>query len=104
MSASDQIRVNDIGTTLRFTIKDGPDVVNISAATTKQLIFTKPNGVVLTKDATFLTDGSDGILYYTAIAGDLDTCGIWQAQAYLVFPSSSYKTSIIKFTVHRNLS
>lgn len=104
MAASDQVRVGDIGTTFQFTIKDGADVVNISSATTKQIFFTKPDGSVLTKSATFLTDGSDGIMYYTAIAGDLDTCGIWQAQGYLVFPGSSYKTSIIKFTVHRNLA
>ena len=100
---SEQIRQNDFGTVFQFTIKDSDVVVNLSSATTKQIIFTKPDGTKLTKTASFLTDGTDGIIYYTTISGDLDTCGVWQSQASLVFASSAYKTDIIKFQVHRNL-
>lgn len=95
-----EIHVGDVGTQFTITILDQDDVaVDLSGYSTKQLIFTKPGGTSLTKTASFATDGTDGIIQYTSIAGDLDEAGIWQIQAIL----NSFHSNIGTFTVHRNL-
>lgn len=102
MSAN-EIHQNDIGTVFRCTIYDNTTLVDISGATTKQLIFKKPSGDKLTKSASFYTDGTDGILTYTTVSGDLDEIGTWKLQGYVVLASGSWKSDIHTFTVHRNL-
>lgn len=101
--AADEIRVGDVGTVFSLTISDGSAAVDISSATTKQILFQKPDGTKLTKDANFATDGSDGIITYAAIAGDLDSAGYWQIQAYIVMPAGTWKSDINRFLVHSNL-
>jgi len=102
MSAN-EIHQNDIGTQFKCTIKDDTTAVDVSSATTLQIIFTKPNGSQLTKDASFYTDGTDGIIYYNSVSGDLDTVGTWKLQGYVVLSSGSWKSDIKRFKVHRNL-
>jgi type IV secretory pathway VirB6-like protein len=102
MSAN-EIHQNDIGTIFKATIKDDTTVVDISSATTKQLIFTKPDGTKLEKDASFFTDGTDGILTYTTVSGDLSVVGTWKVQGYVILTSGTWKTDIKKMKVHRNL-
>ena len=100
-----EIHKDDIGTRFLITIKDEDDAVkNISTYTTKQLIFKKPSGTLLTKTASFLTDGTDGVIYYTSISGDLDEIGVWKLQAYLHDGSSNYrKSNVGSFRVFENL-
>jgi len=102
MSAN-EIHEGDIGTLFKATFKDGTTVVDISTATTKQLIFKKPSGSELEKDASFYTDGTDGILTYTTVSGDLDEIGTWKVQGYVVLVSGSWKSDIHTFKVYRNL-
>ena len=101
-----EVHKNDIGLTFKVTIKDEDDAVkNISSYSTKQLIFKKPDGTILTKTASFLTDGTDGVIYYTTVSGDLDTVGIWRIQAYINDGSSNYrKSNVGTFNVFDNLS
>jgi hypothetical protein len=101
-----EIHKNDIGTMFKVTIrKEDDSIKDLSSYTTKQLIFKKPSGTILTKTATFLTDGTDGIIYYTSISGDLDEIGAWKLQAYLHDGSSNYrKSNIGAFRVFENLS
>jgi len=107
-----QIFVGDIGTIFEATIKDQAGaVVDISTATTKQILFKKPTGVVLTKTASFTTTGSDGKIRYTTIAGDLDVSGVWsttnpgwQWEAYVVMPSGSWHSDICQFSVYPFIS
>ena len=101
--AADEIHVDDVGTLFKATIADCPDSLDISGASTKQLKFKKPGGTVITRAGTFFTDGSDGILTYTSIAGDIDECGRWELQAFLVLGGSSYHSDVAKFRVFRNL-
>lgn len=100
---ADEIRMEDIGTKFKITVKDGSSVVDISGATTKQLIFKKPGGTKLTKTAVFFTDGTDGIITYDTLSGDLDEDGMWKVQGYVVLSSGTYHTDIHRFKVHRNL-
>ena len=101
--AINEIHQNDIGTNFTVTMKDGSAVVDISSATTKNIIFTKPGGTNVTKTMSFVTDGSNGQLVYSIESGVLDTVGQWQYQIYLVFSSGSFYSDIGEFIVHRNL-
>lgn len=102
--AQNEIHVNDIGTIFRGTIKDASTTMDVSGATTKQIIFRKPNATTVTQTAAFYTDGSDGIIQYTTVSGDLDTAGIWRIQAYIVTPSGNWKTDVQQFEVYPNIA
>ena len=102
--AANEIRVGDIGTQFKVTIKDGTSVVDISSATsTKQIILKKPDGTKLTNTATFFLDGTDGIMYYSTVDGDLDVPGVWKLQGKVVITAGTFSTDVYSFKVHRNL-
>lgn len=101
---ANEIHKNDIGTEFRCTIKDDESVVDVSSVTLKQLLFKKPDGTVLTKTASFYTDGTDGIITYASIDGDLDQCGLWELQGYVEFGSTEFHSDIKNFMVHRNIN
>lgn len=94
-----EIHLDDIGTRFTVTIMDDDEVVDLSSYTTKQIILSKPSGEKLTKTATFLTDGTDGVIYYDSISGDLDEVGLWRIQAIL----DTFHSNISTFKVYRNL-
>lgn len=76
------IHKTDAGTIIEFTLTDvNGDPVNISDMTTKQILLKKPSGTVLTETAAFVTDGSDGKIQYTTVAGKIDEAGEWKLQA-----------------------
>lgn len=107
--AAPEIHVADIGTVFRITLLDDVAIVDVSTATTMQIIFTKPATAtipfeVVVKDAVHSTDGTDGIIQYVSILDDLDTAGDWKIQAFVTMPSGSEHSSDIgAFTVYANL-
>lgn len=102
--ASGEIRVEDVGTMFLITLKDGNNVVDLSGATVKQIIFHKPDSSLLTKTATLYTDGTDGKIYYTTLDGDLDQEGLWKIQAYVQFTvAAKFHSDIGTFQVYSNL-
>ena len=104
MTHTSEVHKNDIGTIFRVTIIDENDtIVDVSSASTKRILFKKPNGTLLEKTATFYTNGTDGIIQYITITGDLDTVGVWQLQAYVVLSGNQYRSNITTFKVYRNL-
>lgn len=94
---------NDIGTVFEVIIKDGTAIVDISGATTKQIIFKKANGETVTKTATFKTDGTDGKIQYTTVTNDLDVEGTWEIQAFVILASGEWMSDVSRFVVNRNL-
>tara|TARA_R110002020_G_scaffold123344_1_gene279741 strand:- start:1025 stop:1333 length:309 start_codon:yes stop_codon:yes gene_type:complete len=100
---ANEIHLDDVGTKFLVTIKDGSSAVNISTASTKQILITKPSGTKMTKTATFNSDGSDGKIYYMVIADDLDEVGTYQLQGKVIISDGTFSTDITKFKVHRNL-
>ena len=101
---SEQIHLNDIGTQFKVTVKDEDSVVvDLSSASTLQLIFQKPSGDKLTTTASLINDGTDGLIQYITVSGDIDECGIWQMQARVVIGTKDFKTDIGSFKVYRNL-
>ena len=101
----EEIHKDDIGTEFLLTVKDETGAaVDISAATTTNILFQKPDsGTILTKTATFKTTGVDGKITYSTIVGDLDTVGLWRYQAHIIFSGKDMKSSVNTFHVYDNL-
>jgi hypothetical protein len=102
--AANEIHYGDIGTVFERTIVDGTTPVDVSSASVKQLLFSKPSGMLLTKAAVFTTDGTDGKVRYTTIAGDLDTLGWWHLQVHIEMPGGKWSSDIDAFEVHGNVA
>ena len=100
---ADEIHVGDVGTQLLGTVTDDEVAVDISGATTKVFLFTKPDGTQINRTANFLTTGTDGKLQYTTVANDLDLEGEWKIQGHIAMPSGNWHTKISRFTVLGNL-
>ena len=97
------IQVGAVNLLIQLAIREGYGVLDVSSATTKQLIIKKPNGVKITGDASFQTDGTDGLIYYRTVAGDLDQAGTYNVQAYIEMPSFSGYTTPTSFQVASNI-
>ena len=99
-----EIRVGDVGTTFIFTVKDQNDaIVDISSASNLDMIFRKPDGSAVVKDAVLTGDGTDGKMEYVTVADDLNIPKEWQRQGLVVIGIYTWKTDIIKFMVYDNL-
>lgn len=98
-----EIRVDDIGTIIELVIEDAGVVVDISLATTKQIIFYPPSGPFVTKTAEFSTNGTDGKIRYALVEGDLDEGGVWKVQGRVTLPTGTWRTNIDSFRVYTNL-
>ncbi len=97
-------RIGDVGTVFKLTIKDQAGaIVNISGASTKVVRFRKPDATVVEKAGALYSDGTDGILKYTTIAGDLDKGGSWSIQAKVVLASGTWYSTTAEFVVETNL-
>lgn len=94
------ITLNDLGTSLQITVTEDDVAVDISAATGRAIILKKPDGTTSEKTATLLTDGTDGIVAYSTVTGDIDQLGIWDYRAKITFSATQVYYSIAKqFTV-----
>lgn len=100
---SNQIHQNDIGTRLVVTVLDDGSAVDISTATSLQIILRKPDNTVLTKSAVIYNNGSDGKMAYTTVDGDLDTLGNYKIQGKVEIDGGTYYTSLGSFKVHCNI-
>ena len=99
-----EIHVGDVGTRFELTLEDGDgNAVDISSATTLQLVFRKPDGTVLEVTATLSGAGTDGKLYYDSVDGDIDLAGQWRVQAYVLMTGFEGHSGEKLFTVHKNL-
>lgn len=103
--AADEIHLGDIGLVLKATIQDGDSIVDLSAATTKEIKLKPPKGgATKTFSAAFFTDGTDGIITYTTVdADDLDVLGDWKIQGRVVIAAGDFNSDTAAFEVHKNL-
>ena len=79
--AWEDIHVDDFGWVGKLTLKQDGTAVDISSYTTREFIFRAPDGVAVTKTALFDDDGTDGILKYTILTGEIDEAGDWKVAA-----------------------
>jgi len=102
-----EIHKDDIGTRFLLTVKDGSDFVNISGAAALQVDIRKPSDTIINRSALRLDDGTSasGVMYYDAVAGDLDEACNYklQGRVFLGGGSGTFYTDIHTFKVHCNL-
>ncbi len=99
------IHFGDIGTIFRATLTDSStgSAIDVSSASTKSIIFRKPNDTVETKTASFTTDGTDGKIEYATVSGDLDAIGTWSVQGLVSGATFTNYTAVTTFEVVKNL-
>lgn len=98
------LQYGDIGVLFDVLVTDYFDeVIDLSSATTKEIILKKPSGKTVTKTASFVTDGIDGRISYLTIADDIDEVGVWQIQVHIVMPSSNWRSEVGSFRVKANV-
>lgn len=100
---SREVHVGDVGTIFRATLSDQDTVVDLSTATTLELLFLKPDGTLSTKTAVLSNAGTDGRMQYTAEVGFLDAAGRWKWQPRVEFTADIWSGDILQFTVFPNL-
>lgn len=100
-----ELRKDDIGVQIILVIKnqDG-SVVDLSNADPMDIIFNKPDNVVVTKTASLVNDGTDGKLFYATQSGFADTLGIWECQARVTIGLSVLTTTVAKFKVTKKIA
>lgn len=98
-----EIHVGNI-TQFEITVaKCSGEAEDLSTATTIDFLFQKPDGSVVTKAGSFLTDGADGVVVYRTSITDLDQSGSWKYQVHLIYTDNEQYTDITKFKVISNL-
>lgn len=98
------LHVGNVGSVIQVTVRNEDAVYDISTATTKKFIFIKPTGVSVIKDAAFVNTGTDGLLKYTTLAGDLDVDGTWRIQVYIEISGKKFYSDVTDFVVSPNLA
>jgi hypothetical protein len=107
MSYIEEIRVGDVGTVIRVTVKDvdatgSSSILDVSGDTVK-IILGKPDGSSLERVASFVTDGTDGLVQYVTQAGEIDMQGTWSLQVQVSNLTGSWKSSVGNFKVYSNI-
>ena len=108
MACSEQeVHYNDIGTVFLVTVKDcvsgTSTALDVSTATSLQIVFKSPSGTSSTKTASLNSDGTDGKIYYTSVDGDLNETGTWRMQAVVSIDGGTYRSEVGTFKVYENL-
>jgi len=100
-----KIYLNDVGTRFEVTVKDEGEVVDISGATQKQIIFKKPgpDNSIIIKEGTFTTDGKDGKMEYLTVDGDLNHIGVWFIQTKITLGAGTWSSEMGVFKVWKTL-
>lgn len=98
-----EVHEGDVGVAFAFTATEGTAARDLSGAAVKRFLFQKPDGTVLTVDAGFGSDGTDGTLVYVTRDGDLDQTGTWRYQVYFEDGAEAKHSSVGKFKVFPNL-
>lgn len=101
--AADEIHVGDKGTRITVVFYDGSTVVDVSGASTKEIIFLAPDGDHSHCAATYTTDGTDGSIYYDTVAATFDEDGDWALQGHVVIGDSEWHSDVHRFTVYPNI-
>lgn len=101
------LHIDDIGTGLRFTVKENGSAVDLPARGILEenilLHLQKKDKTVLIRPVEYYVDGHDGRVVYYTEAGDIDQKGKWSGQVYLYSTSGSWHTTKVTLEVDDNL-
>ena len=96
-------QVNDIKLRLILTVVEDGAALNISTCTSKTISLQSPSGVTTSFTASFLTDGSEGKIYYDTVSGDISSAGLWKIQGLVLIGGGTYYTTVESFRVYTNI-
>lgn len=98
------VQRNNVGTVFRVTFTTCAGVaLDISSATTKEIIFKSPDGTRTAKTGSYTNTGTDGKLEYSSEADFLSEAGEWSIQGHVIIGSQNFHTTVGTFTVAKNL-
>lgn len=98
-------QVDDVGIVLlvqMYKQSDGTPL-DISDASSLQIIYSFPDGTRFTKTASLYTDGIDGKLYFTTEEDDLPIAGYYSIQGKVVIGSAIIFSEVEQFSVLDNV-
>tara|TARA_B110000495_G_C22882824_1_gene514861 strand:- start:465 stop:794 length:330 start_codon:yes stop_codon:yes gene_type:complete len=105
--SEEEVHLNDIGTVFLVTVNDcvagTSAALDVSTASTLELVFKSPSGSASTKTASLNTDGTDGKIYYTTVDGDINQIGTWRIQAKIGIGGGTFRSDVGSFKVYENL-
>ena len=97
------LQVADVGVVIELEITDGTDPIDVSAATTIEIIIKRSGSASITKTATFTTTGVDGKIRFTTVATDFAQVGEYGVQAHIVLGAQDWRTTVAALDVAENL-
>jgi len=103
MTCDSFIHMGDVNVGFTLTIQEDCVASDVSSATSKVVRFKSPTGGSVDRIATFVTDGTDGLIYYASTASDFTEAGTWKIQAIITVGSSIYNSSVESFKVMCNI-
>lgn len=77
--------------------------LNVLGASAIVLAFQQPDGTQFNRNATFLTNGIDGSIYYVTTATDILEAGLWYVQAQVTVGGATLTTLWGQFEANANL-
>ena len=99
-----EAHVGDTGTVLRYTIKDGDTVVDLSLATSMTLVIRSKDRSISTITGTLFTDGTDGVVDFVSLVGTWTVSGASTEQVQLVLPSGSWSAAAVSRIIGAKLA
>lgn len=104
MTENEPLRVGAYGFTFGLTLTDADgNPLDVSGATTLQLILERPDSSTVTKTAALETTGLDGRVVYLVAPGDLNQAGEWRRQFKVVTPQMAPSIEPVAFEVLANI-
>jgi hypothetical protein len=97
------VMVGAEGLNIEIQIREGYNPLNISTATTKNIILEKPSGAKIIVSASFTSNGTDGKFYFVTSGSDLDESGIYSVQGFVNLGTFSGYSTTTTFEVKQNL-
>lgn len=82
---------NDRGLPIEVQVLRSGAPMDISSATTREIIIRK-GATVKVFPAAFTGSGTDGLIRYSPVDGDLSPAGRWEIQAHVVGPTFNFHT------------
>ena len=110
MACEGKIYKGDIGTLIKTTVSECQEVLGVPTDVpldlslgTITMRFRKPDFTILTVNAVYSTDGTDGMVQHTSVLGDFDQAGEYQFQVFVTTPQGSWSTDTQTFTVYNTI-
>ena len=98
------LHVGDVGTSLRVQFMESATVpLNICDATVMKIKLQPPQSETEVRDASFVTDGTDGMIECLTEADEINEVGAWSIQGYIETPGGKWSSQIRMITVKENL-